>query len=200
MTDIDLYGENDLTDEAVAEHPPLDPADPSWMEYAARRLRRIYRLEVQRQQLDQTYANEIALLERRRDQHLARFDARVEWLAEPLRQFHRAVLRMDPERKTIAIPGGTLRSRTPKKPKVYVVNEGEFVQWAKTNAPDLIKTIDRVDRPKLAVDRFAHAHLEPGVAVPVVAETGELVPGVEMVLPAATFDVVTDDDVSGGDL
>ena len=197
--DIDLYGEDDQSDEWVAS-APLDPQNPSWMESAARRIRRIRKYETERALLEQAYANEINLLERRRDEQLAKLDAKVEWLADPLRQFHAAVLRLDPERKTIVVPGGSLRSRTPRKPKVFITNESEFVEWAQTNAPDLVKTVYKADRPKIAVDRFAHPTLEPGVAVPVVAESGELVPGVEMVLPVATADVVTEADEQVGDL
>lgn len=198
-TDTDLYGEDDQTDEWVAS-TPLDPQNPAWIESAARRIRRIRKIETERALLEQAYTNEINLLERRRDEQLAKLDARIEWVAAPLRQFHAAVLRMDPDRKTIVVPGGSLRSRTPKKPKVFITNEGEFVEWAQTNAPDLVKTVYKADRPKIAVDRFAHPALEPGVEVPVVAETGEQVPGVKMVLPVASFDVVTEADELVGDL
>lgn len=201
MTDIDLYGDNDLTDDDIAGHAPLDPNDPSWMEYAARRLRRIHRLEVERAQLEQTYSNHINLLEARRDQQLATLDGRIKWLADPLEQFHAAVLKLDPKRKTIPLPFGRLTSRTPQKVKIVVKDEEAFVEWAKVNAPDLLKLTYKPDRPAIVDDgRFTHTALRPGdEPAPVVAESGEQVPGIQAVLSAITFDVVTD-DVVGDDL
>jgi Bacteriophage Mu Gam like protein len=118
----------------------------------------------------------------------------IEWHETPLRQLHAALLAEDPTRKTIELPHGTLRSRTPATPRYIIESRDRFVEWALVNAPDVLTATWKVDSATIRNDpRFipTRFELEPDERVQLVTVDGEVVPGVKFVLDPPTFTVTT---------
>jgi Gam-like protein len=93
-----------------------------------------------------------------------------------LRNWHAEVLKEDPKRKTIPLPGGKLQHRVGTlKPDI---DEAVFIPWAEENARlDLIRV---KSEPKRAAILAA------------LKETGEVLPGVKLEMHAETFKAVTE--------
>jgi hypothetical protein len=109
----------------------------------------------------------------RRIQTLTRQEA---WATSSLAQFHAAMLRDNPKATTLDLPGGKLVAR--KQQPAWEFGP-EFVTWAMSSAPDLV----RIPEPVPAADKAAAKKAltitgESGEGVPVVDAQGELVPGV----------------------
>lgn len=86
-----------------------------------------------------------------------------------LTEYHRHVLADEPDRKTVALPGGKLVAR--KQPDRWEFGD-DFVAWAQAHIPELV-------RVKVEPDRAAaKKHLTALGAAAVDVRTGEVVPGV----------------------
>ena len=197
--DIDVYGDDEHPAAYADEPTPILTDDPEWTSRAAWHLRSIRRIEGQGAAIAAAYDREIAKLEQRRAEALEANDRKVQWHRRPLIQFHEAVLRSDPRRKTITLPGGKLTSRTPSGPALTITDRDAFTAWAEVNAPDLIVTTPRVDitkaRAGMKEGRFVPAaHVGYDEPAPLVTEHGEVVPGVQAALGATTFAVQPDED------
>jgi hypothetical protein len=196
---IDVHAEAvaDVAADADEAAPEIDPTDPEWMMRATSHLRHLRRAERQLLDARRAFDAEIDRLERKREEIDAVFERRLEWHRRPLRDLHRALLEVDPTRKTVVLPYGALQSRTPQKPTMHVVERDEFVRWARDHAPDLLAVSFSPDRK--AIEKAIGATLAPaaeparGESVPIVTADGELVPGVVQSLGESSFTVRLDD-------
>lgn len=117
------------------------------------------------------------------DQEAARLNS---WLAEvngplesdtasleaALSDYHRRVLADDEKRKTIKLPGGTLKSK--KTPDKVEVDPDEFLPWAKKEHPELVRTKEEPN--KVELKKLLVPDAPDGKAVD--QTTGEIIPGV----------------------
>lgn len=183
-------------DECFDEAPAvITPDDPDWQRNAVWHLRHIHRLENQQRATILAFNQEIERLTDKRDETAAMFERRIEWHREPLRQLHRALLAADPKWKTITLPYGELASRTPKTPTVRTPDRAAFIEWARTNAPQLLELTAHPDREalKAAVGDILQpvGTPVPGEPVELVTATGEKVPGLTLALDDTTFSIRT---------
>lgn len=89
-----------------------------------------------------------------------------------LTEHHRAILEKDPEAKTIHYPGGELKAR--KLPDQWDFDAEVFVEWASAQ--------DRFLRHKIEIDKAtAKKALKARAGKVVDPETGELVPGIDVI-------------------
>jgi phage host-nuclease inhibitor protein Gam len=130
--------------------------------------------EAERHKLD-------AWIEERRE----RAEKDTQYLCDLLEEFHRAQLAEDPKAKTISLPSGKLTAR--KAPDKWEFDEG-FLAWARTAAPELIRTKEEPDRQ--AAKRLLIArHASDGGAGIAVTPDGELVQGLAILPGDLAFKV-----------
>lgn len=93
-------------------------------------------------------------------------------LEAALGDYHRRVLSNDEKRKTIKLPGGTLKSK--KTPDKVEVDPDEFLPWAKKDHPELVRVKEEPN--KVALKKLLVPDAPDGKAVD--QSTGEVIPGV----------------------
>lgn len=200
-TDIDVWGDEDEHPAAYTDDPtPILHNDPDWARHAAYHLRRLAAWQARYNEIEQAFTREIERLEQRRSEALGPIDAKIVWHRRPLVQLHEQILVSEPDRKTLTLPGGVIKSRTPTKPSVDVVDKDEFASWAHVHAPHLLRVAFSPD--KKAIDKaigdndlVVAGDPSSGDPVNVVDPgTGETLPGVQVRLAARTFSVVADGD------
>lgn len=188
MTTVDPVGwladDDDPTDHLFTD-PDDQPAAPiegvnvSAALKADWHLRRIRAIRRDIAELDAVYHAE---MERLRDRHENRrriLEAREAWHLLPVTSWQRMRLERD-GLKTIELPHGTLKSRTPTTPTVTVDDPDAVVEWAKDTLPDVV-WVEKVTRiSKAVLNRY-------------VAQSGEVPPGVTVTPPETTFTVVVED-------
>lgn len=121
--------------------------------------------EVRRAQID-------AWLEAR----LAVHDNATQHIEAVLTAWHEYLLGLDPKAKTVSLPNGTLKSRA-RSASIKVTDEATFIEWAKANAVELVRTrvTEAPDRTVVAATfEIAVVDGEPIVVNPT---TGERPPG-----------------------
>ena len=99
--------------------------------------------------------------------------------------YHRHLLAEDDKRKTVRLPGGSLKAR--KSPDQWEIDTERFLPWAEKERPDLIRIKKEVDRA--ATKRVLIA---PEGADYAVTADGEFVPGVHVEVGAVQFSVVVE--------
>ncbi len=143
----------------------------------------------------------IAAARRVRDEELAHFRSRrdaldllehaakercqrvLDWYEPQLRSFHTAVLRDDPDRRTITIENGSLRAK--RGQPEWDFGDG-FIDWCFANGrDDLVRTKSEVRKPEA---KKAFVVADDGS---VLTSDGEVVPGVKVDPAAIEFSVVT---------
>lgn len=103
----------------------------------------------------------IAAWEEEQTQKIVREQTFFESLLE---QFHRNQLTVDPTKKTIKLPAGTLKAR--KAPdQLLIADEAEFVKWALENDPELVRTKHVPDRAMLRRTAYEYGEIVPGVTI-----------------------------------
>lgn len=175
-------------DEVLAEWTIADLDNATW---AARNLaRRLDRLAAIR-----AYAErERARVDEWELRESARLEADAAFFTGRLEAFHRHALEVDPRgAKTLRLPDGTeLRSQAGKL-AVEVTDLVAFTAWCEENgAEDLLRYKDpEIDKTQVAARLGAKAatETEPGAYPAVVADSGETVPGVEIVRKPRTYKV-----------
>jgi len=91
--------------------------------------------------------------------------------------------RVDEGRATISLPYGKIKSRATRA-KVQVVNEEEFLAWAKESQPELIRvkeTANISELSKLVKDSL------------VVSDTGEIIPAVTVIPDGISYTIETEE-------
>lgn len=125
------------------------------------------------------FDREIARLQARKDRQLAPYKAAVEWHRGALERWHRAAHAAGKARKTVHWPSGLTSRLTKQRPKIEVVDQGEFGAWARANGlGHLLKETVRLDDTKRALS-LQEKDGEPGSSTQLLhPESGEIVPGV----------------------
>lgn len=179
---------DDLTAALAGDEPDYDtdPAPPEDADHANRMLRRLARVRREMADLDALVAAERERLDAWHDARRAILLNRERWIADGLEMWHRAILAMDPKRKSINLPCGTLKLRARQDEYVFT-DEAAFIAWAEGHQPDLLRTKVEVDRKAV---RGALAITDTGAAV---TEDGEVVPGVEVTIRPAGFTAATEE-------
>jgi hypothetical protein len=201
MSFNDLYGDEEEHPAAYNDTPtPINYADPDWTRNAAYHLRRVAHWEARYNEIMAAFDREIERLHTRQAEATEPIANKIEWHRRPLVQLHQQILASDPTRKTLTLPGGTIKSRTPSKPTVTVTDHDQFEMWAHTNAPHLLHVAFSPDRTALAAaiaagELVAVADVATGPVPLVNPSTGETIPGVQLSVGSPTFKVVPDEDI-----
>lgn len=182
--------EQDLAEFLAGPDPDYtaDPEPPQDADEANRRLRRLARIRADIAQVEETAARQIDRINEWAERRYEVLHGRARWEQEGLEMWHRAVLADDPNRKTISLPCGTLKSRVQQP--VWVFDDEAFIAWARENAPELVRVPEpQVD--KAAAKKALLALPEGGGEV--ITEAGEVVPGAEVTFRGPSFTVVTEE-------
>lgn len=120
----------------------------------------------------------------------------VEFFKSKLVDYRRRLERDRPDlAQTYKLPSGVLK-RAKNPDRVQVVDPVAFTAWAEVNAPDCLSVVPVVSAIK-ASPVLNHGPLEDGargVVVPMVAEGGEVVPGVVWQVGEDRYDVKANTD------
>lgn len=189
MTAIDVYGDQPF--DTTGTSPDIR-AVPDQIAQADRHMRAIARLETLAGEVRTAFATEIGRLEARLDEQIERIQRDIQWHKQPLVQLHAAILADNPKRKTLVLPAGTVRSRTSHTPKLRLFDSEAALNWAADNDRGMLRVTYRFDLVAAAAKLRPVGELSPGDTSPAVTEGGEIVPGVEFVLPGTSFVVEPD--------
>lgn len=182
------------------EPEPIDPRDADWDRTATWHLKEIAALESKEHRTRQAFDREIERLQDERDMALAPIRNSIEWHRAPLIGLHRALLALDPKHnKTITLPYGKLTSSTPQKPTVRIMERDVFIEWARTNAPELVVPKYNPDlkglNAALGDTLVAVGTPKAGWSVDIATAAGEIIPGVTLALADTTFSIHMDDEL-----
>lgn len=173
----DPYDEPPLVIPADGEPVPVDDTGAPDPLYANRLLRELARTSAAWRRDVAPFDAEIARLEERRSDVALPHVTRAARIEHALTGWHEAVLAADPNRKTIHLPAGTLRSVAAQRD--LSINADEFLAWARLHMTDAVR---RPDPPPETPDRKVVKKALEDVAVfhddGRVTIAGEIVPGV----------------------
>jgi phage host-nuclease inhibitor protein Gam len=105
---------------------------------------------------------------------LAPLERDIQWAEAQLTEWHRHLREEDASNKTITLPLGTKLVSRAGQPRVTVVDEERFLDWAKANWPELVRTKESANLQELRKQ---------------LKESGEAIPGVEVAAPEVSFSV-----------
>jgi hypothetical protein len=191
--------EGEIPDVDDREAPPLEETFAEWTiadldnaTWAARHLnRRLDRLAAIRAHAEQ----ERARVDEWELRESERLNADVAFFTGRLEAFHHHALEVDPRNaKTVRLPDGTeLRSQAGKL-AVEVTDLEAFTAWCELNelADDLLRyKSPEAEKARIAslLGAKAAAETEPGTYPAMVDESGETVPGVEIVRKPRTYTI-----------
>jgi len=149
-------------------------------------LRKIIRI---RRQRDAVFADADAQIAKIRDwvqAETARLDREERWFTSLLHVFHLDLLREEPKRKTIKLPGGRLSLRA-QQPK-FERDDVTLIAWLKDN--NLTQFVRVVEEPDWAELK---KRIETRAEIAIYADTGEVVPGVTVYQRPLLFKVTTEE-------
>lgn len=106
---------------------------------------------------------------------------RMLWLRSILEGYALHERTVDDKRKTISTPFGVLKT-TPKQP-IWEIDDEIFIQWAETEAPELVKIVKTPEKAKL---KAAYTRVGDTAKDPI---TGNEVAGVTITDPDTKFSV-----------
>jgi hypothetical protein len=126
-------------------------------------------------------------------------DTQEGWFSEALEMYHRTVLSLDPEAKTIPTPAGTLKS-TATQPEWQFYDEEAFTTWALENLPEVIAEPPPPPAPKVVKTKVKAALKEDatdalklaGTSDAVLTFDGAVVPGLRVLPAGRNYKVITD--------
>ena len=191
MTALEEYliGEPEVDDAAEVPAPEdLDQAD-----WQLRKLGRLRRLMAKN---DAVAAAEIARVRMWLEEENAKLANQAAFYERNLAAFHEHLLAQDAKRKSISLPGGTLKAR--KHPdRVDVVAPDLFLKWAQAEKPELVRT--KVEPDKVRIKQLlgtGPSAGDYGLAL-IDPASGEAAPGVVLVEGEVSFAA---DTVDGGEV
>lgn len=133
-----------------------------------------------------TLTRQLQMLQQERDAEVQRVERWLEREAKPIRQrmgflqhhlemYHRQVLAEDPKQKTMRTPWGALQLR--QSPPEWQYQDEVLVGWLQEHAPALLRVRQEAERTALKGQVQLVPGDTPGEWTAVLAETGEVVPG-----------------------
>lgn len=176
------YLDDDLTDDDGIDGPveQIDGADTVAFARADWHLRSIARYRQQLADVHDIYGTELGRISARYETECARIQRSIDWHTDPVIQLHARVLEAAPTRKTIVLPSGTLKARK-QAARLSIIDTDALTAWAAVHAPEIVTLAPKVVMS--ALKRIATAF---GAGV-IVADTGERIPGVELVTEHVTY-------------
>lgn len=160
-----------------------EPAPADGDDQANRRLHRLRHLNRERAQTAEVFDAELERITRRRDELLARMDSEIRWVESSLAMYWEACRQRDPKGPKVKhLPGGDLSARK-QQPEYRFTDEAAFIRWAAENNADLLNIpAPKIDRIKVKQALCPPTSGAPGDVLPLVADGGEVVPGVQVAL------------------
>lgn len=167
------------------------PVDLDQAEQWMAQLRRIRRL---RAEYVAAHAAAVARLNARLTEVTAPLDGEDAMLSEALEMFHRTLIAVDANRKTVPLPSGTLKSRM-GQPTVEVTDEDALLAWAVANRPDVVDFPPPPDPKVKKVDlkKVIKAEATVSDGVPLLGADREPIPGVVVTEAERKFDLAIED-------
>lgn len=163
-----------VDDFEIIEEPAREPFrvdDDSKADWAMRKLASIRRKQAENQAIHDRELQRVAEWLLKVNTALER-DA--EWFEANLRPY--ALQQRSEGRKSVVLPHGTIKT-TAGRPKYEIENDSEFLSWAETNAPELVRVKKEIDKKALGALNVAEDK--------VISTQGEIIPAVK-VIPAET--------------
>lgn len=175
---------SDQLDEAIDDRAPAydrfsipDDAAADWA------LRKIAKAQAAIDAAEQVADERRALIDRWLQDSTASDRSTVEFMTGLLSEYHGRVLAEDPDRKTLDLPAGRVKSRT-TKPAVVIEDLDTVAEWCGSHMPDAVTYT-----PKVSVRDIRNVTLPTSAGRAVDAETGEVVPGLGVRDGQTTFTV-----------
>lgn len=193
--------EQDFADALEGDGPDFDaePSAPLDMDQATQWVASLARVRRLREEYEAAHAAAINRLSARLFERMIALDTQEGWFSEALEMYHRTVLSLDPEAKTIPTPAGTLKS-TATQPEWQFYDEEAFTVWALENLPEVIA--DPPPPPALKVAKAkvkaalkedaAEALKVAGTSDAVLTYDGAEVPGLRVLPAGRNYKVITD--------
>lgn len=180
MTITDLVDTDEYTDPADDIEDLID---------VDRHLAHIRRLTRERNDLLAVYEAEIERLNVIAADIHERYERRIAWHRTPVESWHRA----HTSKRTLELPSGTIKLQVPTTPKAWIDDAATVTEWARQSHPEILKAPNVSDVRKVVelveTETGWHA-LDPS--------TSELVPGLKVEVPNATWSYqVADGDIPG---
>jgi thioester reductase-like protein len=173
----------DATSDVDYDTPAVLPDD----DMAARErvdwhIRQVARYDQRLNELEATFEAEIARLRARLDMLAGPLRRAVAWHEAPIRSWHEALMTQDASRKTVHMPHGSSKMRTPTRPRIFLDDEAAVTDWAREHHPELLRG------PNVTAlrDALDIASTEDGYRA-VDPKTGEFVPGLSAQVPMPTW-------------
>ena len=113
----------------------------------------------------------------------------IDYFGGLLREWMEEEHRKNPRRRSIGLPHGRIRLR--KQQPEYNCRDDKVLAFLKENAPDLIKTTYTYSKNDIKAFIKKHCDITPD-GVPVMATTGEIMPGVKVIERGLRFEFQTE--------
>lgn len=171
--EYDDDGAVDATVEVGSQFQIADDAQADWA------LRKISAAESEIAKITKLADEEINKIIAWRVAEVTKHQRTADFMAQLLGTYHRKLFAEDATRKTIKLPHGTLMARAGQTKFTFTP---EFVEWARINAPDMLRVKYETDAVKAKNTFDVVENLDHEFAA---VWAGEVVPGVE-IEPATT--------------
>ena len=113
----------------------------------------------------------------------------IDYFGGLLREWMEEEYGKNPKKRSISLPHGRIRLRQ-QQPE-YAYRDEEVLAFLKENAPDLIQTIETYNKSNIKAFIKKHCEITPD-GVPVMATTGEIMPGVKVTERGLRFEFQTE--------
>lgn len=186
--------EDALEPTAIVASTDVDEAMAAWSIGGTREaewaLRKRERARALLAELEQLAEEEIAALRFRVDQIGRPHRATIDYFDGRLEQYHREILREEPRRTTVELPGGKLTS-TAGAVSIVVDNEAELVDWIESTVGTPEELLEYLQKPKKTElkKRFGVKIGDEAGDYPLADADGVVVPGARAVRGDRTFHV-----------
>jgi phage host-nuclease inhibitor protein Gam len=159
-----------VDDFEIIEEPAREPFvvdDDSKADWAMRKLASIRRKQSENKAI---FDRELQRVSEWLEKVNTALERDAEWFEANLRPY--ALLQRSEGRKSVVLPHGTIKT-TAGRPKFEIENEEQFIAWAETSAPELVRIKKEIDKKALgALNQDADK---------VISTQGEIVPAVKVV-------------------
>jgi hypothetical protein len=113
----------------------------------------------------------------------------IDYFGGLLREWMEEEYGKNPRKRSISLPHGRIRLRQ-QQPE-YAYRDEEVLAFLKENAPDLIQTVETYNKSNIKAFIKKHCEITPD-GVPVMATTGEIMPGVKVTERGLRFEFQTE--------
>ena len=161
-----------VDDFEIIEEPAREPFkvdDDSKADWAMRKLASIRRKQAENKDI---FDREVKRVMEWLEKVNTALERDAEWFESNLRPY--ALQERSKDRKSIVLPHGTIKTISGRV-KFDIEDESKFLEWAETNAPELVRVKKEVDKKALGALIFSEDK--------VISTQGEILPSVKVVKP-----------------